>query len=86
VSKSSIEIDGDKDKIFQFDVTFNCPALMKQSKYFDTVFIQLSDESSSIFFEYIMVCDVPQLKSFDINFVVLFLMAIAIVVIAIKTP
>ena len=56
------------------------------SRYFDTVIVRVQDDTSSIYFEYIMVCDPPQLRSFDLNFVLLFLLAIAVVVIAIKTP
>jgi hypothetical protein len=70
-------------------VTYDCPALLAQkspSRYFDTVLLKLFDDSSEVYFEYIMVCDPPQLKSFDLNFVLLFLIAIAVVVVAIKTP
>lgn len=90
VSVNSFEVkQGNASDIHSFDVTYDCPSLMRQvspKRYFDTVVLHLSDDTSSIDFEYIIVCDPPQLKNFDLNFVLLFLIAIAVVVVAIKTP
>jgi hypothetical protein len=46
----------------------------------------LSEGDSAIAFEYLVVCDSSRLRAFDINFILLFVIAITVVVIAIKTP
>jgi len=43
-------------------------------------------KESELVFEYMVVCDKERLTKFDINFLVLFGIAITIIVIAIKTP
>jgi len=62
--------------------------LDKHEKYYDTIRVILSDSltSKDIAFEYMVVCDSDKLRSFDINFLVLFGIAIGIIIIAIKTP
>jgi len=61
-------------------VSYNCPALLesKENKdYFDEVIVSISDGSSSeIMFSYIVVCDPPKLRSFDLNFIALFSLAV----------
>lgn len=70
-----------------FAVSYNCPKLIDQtSEYFDTVVVTLSDDISNVMFEFIVVCDPPRLRSFDINFLVLFALAVLCQVVAIKTP
>ena len=41
---------------------------------------------SEIIFDYMVVCDKERLTKFDANFLVLFGIAIAIIIVAIKTP
>lgn len=60
--------------------------LAKGETYFDTVSVTISDGLAENTFEYLVVCDPGQLRSFDINFIVLFVIAVAVVIIAIKTP
>jgi len=43
-------------------------------------------DGESIIFEYMIVCDGDRLKAFDLNFLVLFGIAVGIIVLAIKTP
>ena len=58
------------------------------NSYYDTVRVILSDSTSTdeVVFEYMIVCDSDRLRAFDVNFLVLFGMAIGIIVLAIKTP
>ena len=42
--------------------------------------------NSEVVFEYMVVCDKDRLTQFDANFLVLFGIAIAIIIVAIKTP
>ena len=65
--------------------------LDKGGKYYDTIRVMVQDQSSfgvdsDVVFEYMVVCDKDHLTRFDANFLVLFGMAIAIIVVAIKTP
>jgi hypothetical protein len=39
-----------------------------------------------IAFEYMIICDAERTKSFDVNFLLLFGIAVGIIVLAIKTP
>lgn len=39
-----------------------------------------------VVFEYLVICDADKLRGFDINFLVLFAIAIGIIILAIKTP
>jgi hypothetical protein len=68
--------------------TYNCEKLLtKGSKYYDTVSVKVTDGSGfSTNFEYLVVCDSAKLRGFDINFLVLFGIAVLVLVIVIKTP
>ena len=73
----------------RFSVTYTCKKLLdKSGPYFDTVRVIASDTQSSeeVIFEYIVVCDAEKLGAFDLNFLVLFAIAIGIIILAIKTP
>ncbi len=73
-NKITVSPDSDKQR---FVVTYNCGALAEYTEdYFDTVLVSISDDTSSIMFEFIVVCDPPRLRSFDINFLVLFGLAV----------
>lgn len=45
-----------------------------------------TQSSEEVLFEYIVVCDSEKLGAFDLNFLVLFAIAIGIIILAIKTP
>ena len=66
--------------------------LSKSDKYYDTVRVTLAEvvggteSNSKLQFEYLVVCEPDKLRSFDINFLVLFGIAVGVVVLAIKTP
>lgn len=65
--------------------------LAKGGKYYDTIRVMVQDakgfgDEDGIVFEYMVVCDREQLMKFDMNFLVLFSIAIAIIIVAIKTP
>ncbi len=86
VTPSTIEVVAGTSN-HEFNVAYNCAALLaKDTDYFDTVYISLSDGNSEVLFNYIIVCDPPQLRGFDINFLVLFGLAVLCQIIAIKTP
>ena len=76
------------DKDHKFHVSYNCTNLLaKGQTYYDTVRVLIQhQDSEEIVFEYLVICDAAKLRQFDINFLVLFAIAIAIEVIAIKTP
>ena len=60
--------------------------MAKGEYYYDTVYITVSDSSSEINLEYIIICDQPKLRSFDLNFIALFGIAVIVVILAVKTP
>lgn len=75
------------EKEQKFEVKYDCKQLLDKGKtYYDTIRVILSEGESAITFEYLIVCDPSQLRSFDLNFVMLFVIAISVVVISIKTP
>jgi hypothetical protein len=81
----SFEVAEGRDYIF--NVEYDCNQLMrKNNKYYDTVRVQVTEGKSEIEFEFLVVCDASRLSKFDINFLVLFAIAVGVVVIAIKTP
>lgn len=72
-------------------MAYNCKKLLEYtggSPYYDTVIVVVGDskQEQDVIFEYLVICDADRLKAFDINFLVLFAIAIAIVIAAIKTP
>ena len=78
-----------QDKETRFTVSYSCKQLLSKNdgkEYYDTVKVTVSDSIDSISFDYIIVCSVESLKGLDINFLVLFGIAIGIVVLSIKTP
>jgi hypothetical protein len=54
--------------------------------YYDTVTVSVSDSLVDTSFDYLVVCDQGKLRAFDVNFLVLFAIAVLILIIAIKTP
>jgi hypothetical protein len=67
---------------------YDCNKL-KNGKYYDEIKIKVGERygsSEEIVFGYKVVCDASKLGAFDLNFVVLFAIAIGIIVLAIKTP
>ena len=48
--------------------------------------VTVSDSLVDTSFNYLVVCDQSKLRAFDVNFLVLFAIAVAILVVAIKTP
>lgn len=72
-------------------MNYNCDKLLRNEnaggKYYDTVRVSVSSGShDELEFEYIVVCDAATLRSFDINFLVLFAIAVLIIVAVIKSP
>ncbi|CDW78511.1 signal peptide peptidase [Stylonychia lemnae] len=88
VGPSSIQLT--KDQVTQeqrFDVSYSCDQLLqKQKQYYDTLLVTISSGTDQISFDFIVVCDANQLRGFDINFLVLFGIAVLVLVIVIKTP
>ena len=91
VYPNTVKIVPDKDT--SFSVTYNCKSLLDKTKgkpYYDTISVMVSDSSfgaqPEIQFNYIVVCDSDKLRGFDLNFLVLFFIAIGIISIAINSP
>jgi hypothetical protein len=90
VYPSTLRLKEDKD--VPFSIEYNCKKLLDNGgKYYDTIRVLVEDsqsfgKESELVFEYMVVCDKERLTRFDLNFLVLFGIAIGIIVIAIKTP
>jgi hypothetical protein len=90
VFPKQIRVVNDKEQ--KYSIQYNCKKLLDKTQgnpYFDTVRVILSDPTFSneeIIYEYMVVCDPSKLGAFDINFLVLFGIAVGIIVLAIKTP
>lgn len=72
---------------------YNCKKLLEDTTkpYYDTVKVIVSPYSDGgsdqdLVFGFKVVCDAERLGGFDLNFVVLFGIAIGIIVLAVKTP
>jgi hypothetical protein len=81
------------DKDITFSISYNCKALMEKTggkPYYDTVTVMISENSfgsePDIQYKFIVVCDGDRLRGFDLNFLVLFFIAIGIIALAIKSP
>ena len=71
-------------------MVYDCQRLLSSKtaggSYYDTVRVSISSGSKEIEYEFLVVCDANKLRSFDLNFVVLFGIAVLIIVAVIKTP
>lgn len=75
-SKSSIQVIPNTDSQ-EFAITYDCPSLLANTDlYFDNIKTTISDGTSEIIYEYIMVCDSTRMRSFDMSFITLFGLAV----------
>ncbi len=81
------------DKDMTVSISYSCKSLLDKTQgkpYYDKVSVMLAENSfgakPQIQYEFIVVCDGDKLRGFDLNFLVLFLIAVSIIAIAIKTP
>lgn len=58
----------------------------KTGKYFDNIKVKISTGDYNAEFEYVVICDATQSRGFDINFLILFGIAVAVIIVVIKTP
>ena len=75
-----------KDKEQRFSIDYKCKKLLEIGTYYDTVRVVADSYGEKAVFEYLIICDANQMRAFDVNFLVLFAIAIGIIVLAIKTP
>ena len=71
----------------RFSINYDCKQLMsKTSKYYDTVKVKVNSGEFNADYEYLVICDASQMRGFDINFLILFGIAVLVIVVVIKTP
>ena len=69
-------------------MNYDCDKLQgskNEAKYYDKILVTLKKGEATSTFEYTVVCDQERLRGFDVNFLVLFGIAVLVLVIVIKT-
>ena len=81
------------DKDLTVSLSYNCKALLDKfggKPYYDKVTVKVGEKSfgaeAQISYEFMVVCDGDRLRGFDLNFLVLFFIAVGIIALSIKTP